>query len=683
MPLSVRLMKLSLTNYRGVGSLDLDFKGKSGQIEGRNGAGKTSAIEAVEWLVSDCLLGDRHDLSSVKPLSETSKKVVAEGVFLVGADELRIKKEYYEVWVRHKGDDQPTMEGHCTDYWVNGAKMNLKNYQKAIEERFGFAQKPGDVDWFQTATDPFYFAQTLCGGADWKDARKSIIDMVGDVTNDEVFKKCPGAELARKDLEAHKYVSKDGAVSYDDGEAKKAIKSEIDGSKAAIIGKQAVIDEFDKALAEPLDEAQTAFAQSKIDEAEEAVAKLNSGDASAYDRQIDDAQQALIGLQKRYQDSMKAPEADRTKSDALAKEIKAKNGALWDAKSALSSAKFRAETLSTQIGICQGKRQGFIDRINGVNKRLAEYKPDDTCPTCHQPLPREMVEKAKKEYLANVEEDGKRALEEGKANKALLDGYQKELASLNLGGLQTAVDVAAKQADDARKAYDEAFAKESAAVAQPKADPAIKGEIDRLTAEIAGLREKKRTANDGVAQKIADIRDSEAPYKATVQAANDRARDAKRRDQAKADMQAEMRKQADAEARYAAVNLFVKTKLELLDEHIAKVFGKIRFQLVRPNIRQGSYDEVCSPYIYDIAKGESTDVLFANGSKSEQVRTGCAIAKAIADHFGHASLPIVFDQGGEMDEASLSMLYEFMGVGQQIVSVKVCDDFRTPTFVEA
>lgn len=676
----VRIKSLSLTNYRGIGSLDLNFDGKSGQIMGKNRAGKTTVIEAIEWLISDALLGDRHDLPSIKPLSDTKKKVCAEAAFDVDGEEMRVRKEYYETWVRHKGDESAVMEGHATDYYINGAKSNLKTFQNGIEERLGFAQRPGDVDWFQTLTDPFYFSKTLCGGDDWKDARKAIIEMVGDVTNAEVFAKCPGSLLAKADLEAHKYVAKDGATVYDDFEARKALKGQIDLAKQAIVGKQAVIDEYGKS-AKP-DPAEVAFAQSKIDEGDASVAKLNAGDSSAYNSQIDDAQRRLIQRQKDYQESIKAPEVDRAKSQALAKEMRAKNGAMWDAKSKLSEARYKAENLKAQIDLCQSKRQGFIDRVNAVNKRIADYKPGEECPTCHQPLPRDMVEKAKKEYIANCEADGAAAVAEGRANKAQLDKYQAELGSLNVAGLEEAANVAAKEADDAKKAYDEAYEAESQSAQTPKADESAKAEIDAIEKEIADLREKKRTANQDTAQKVAEIRDGLAPYRATVQRQADYDSALRGRERAEGEMRDLQKRQADLEGRQAAVALFVKTKLELLDEHIAKVFGSIRFQLVSPNIRQGSYDEVCNPYVFDVKTCKSSDVLLFNGSKSEQVRTGCAIAKAIGDHYGFPKMPMLFDEGGEMDQESLRALYDYLGPRQQVISVKVCDDFKTPVFMK-
>jgi len=674
---NVKIKKLSLTNYRNIKQADFVFDCESGQIEGRNRIGKTNIIEALAWLLTDKLLGDSSDIAKIKPLENTKAKVSVEGVFETGGVEFTLRKEFSENWVRHKGDSGETFEGHYTDYFVNGAKQNLKNFNESVAQLIGFGQKEGDVDLYQTLIDPFYFP-SLCYSTNWKEARKFIIDMVGDVTNEEVFAKCPEALVAKADLENHKRQTKGGFV-YDDAEAKKALKVIIDGAKIAVIGKKALIDEFAKA--EKPEEGGVEFARSKIEEGNDAIAKLNSGDDSAYDAQIDKLQQSLIERQKAYSDSMKAEPTDNSRSRQAQSELAEKNQEAYRAKGLLNDAKFKKGSLDLRIGLCEDKRKQFIDRIHGVQKRIAEYEPNQECPTCHQKLPTEQIEKAKEAYMSNLKAEGDKIMKDGKANRAELDSLTKEREALNIGGLEEAANFAQTEAEKAKEAYDAALSDEDAKAVQPKADESIKAEIYSLNLAISDLREKKRTANQGVAQKIAEIRDGLKPFEETLDRQRDYETAQRGKAKAEAELNAELRKQADAESRQSAINLFVKTKLGLLDDHIAKVFGKIRFQLVSPNIRQGSYDEVCKPYVFDFAKGESTDALFDSGSKSEQVRTGAAIAKAIAGHFGYGTLPMVFDEGGEMDADSIAQMGEYMGSDQQIISVKVCDDFKAPTFI--
>lgn len=112
----------------------------------------------------------------------------------------------------------------------------------------------------------------------------------------------------------------------------------------------------------------------------------------------------------------------------------------------------------------------------------------------------------------------------------------------------------------------------------------------------------------------------------------------------------------------------------MLDDNVAKVFGNIKFQLIKENIN-GGFDPICKPYIYDVSKGESTTVSWKSGSKSERVITGIAIAECIKSALDLPNLPYLFDEGGEISSDTFATKFNTQS---QLICVKIVDNIMTP-----
>ena len=122
------------------------------------------------------------------------------------------------------------------------------------------------------------------------------------------------------------------------------------------------------------------------------------------------------------------------------------------------------------------------------------------------------------------------------------------------------------------------------------------------------------------------------------------------------------------------VNKYVYVKLRMLDENVARVFGNIKFQLIKENIN-GGFDPVCKVFIYDTVKNESTKTLWKSGSKSERIATGIAIAEKIKDVLQISSLPFLFDEGGEV---SVDTFKTRLITDSQLICVEVKDNIMSP-----
>jgi len=149
-------------------------------------------------------------------------------------------------------------------------------------------------------------------------------------------------------------------------------------------------------------------------------------------------------------------------------------------------------------------------------------------------------------------------------------------------------------------------------------------------------------------------------------------------DSVKTERQAVSKTLIQVEQKREALTTYIYTKLRVLDEHIAKVFGKIKFQLIKENIN-GGFDPVCKPYVYDVDKNESTDTLWKSASKSEKIITGIAIVEAIRKELDLTELPYLFDEGGEISSETLHNKFK---TNAQIICVRVEDNVMKPIVVK-
>ena len=287
-----KLSVLRLENYRNIPSLEINFEGRDGNITGLNRVGKTNCIEAICYLLTDKLLGGSSDIPSIKRHDEPRAKVVVEGIFYTDEGEITLRKEFYEKWVRPRGSATEELQGHATDYYINGAKQaRAKDYFDALESKFGIPVQFNGLDAYQLVIDPFYLGETICGSKDWKFARKAIIEIVGDATPEEIYARNPDAAIARKDLLAHQ---------YDDSEAKKAIRGEIDGYKKKMIADEGLLAEHRRALDNDVTDQEYEDAKSQVESIDEQIAKLRVGSENPYAAEVTALQNELFTLQTEY-----------------------------------------------------------------------------------------------------------------------------------------------------------------------------------------------------------------------------------------------------------------------------------------------------------------------------------------------------------------------------------------------
>ena len=173
------LKSLKIENFKGCKNREIQF-GSVTDIYGDNGTGKTTIADAFTWL-----LFDRDSSGStkfgVRPRNEDKSlvnhvEIMVEGEFEVDGSQLSLKKVQKQNWVKKRGAGTQGLQGNKNEYEINGFPAKEKGFKEKVGEII-------DDTTFRIVTDPRAFA-----ALDWKEKRKIIMQLVSEVTDEDVLK---------------------------------------------------------------------------------------------------------------------------------------------------------------------------------------------------------------------------------------------------------------------------------------------------------------------------------------------------------------------------------------------------------------------------------------------------------------------------------------------------------------
>ncbi len=171
----ITIQKMSLTNFKGVRKLDLNFNKKETNIFGDNGTFKTTTFDAFTWLLFGKDSTDRKDFQ-IKTLDKnnaTTDKVECEvnAVLLVDGVVISLRRILKENWTKKRGSETQEFTGNSTEYYWNDVPMQLKEYQLKVGSIL-------DEQVFKMITNPFAF-----NSLKWNERRNVLIQIADDVND--------------------------------------------------------------------------------------------------------------------------------------------------------------------------------------------------------------------------------------------------------------------------------------------------------------------------------------------------------------------------------------------------------------------------------------------------------------------------------------------------------------------
>lgn len=392
---TIKLLSISLLNFKGIKSISINADGANTDIFGANGTGKTTIADAFTWLLFGKDTTDRKDFE-IKTLDQTGRVIPmieheVSATLLVDGETLSIRRVLRENWVKKRGNEEREFSGNVTELYWNDVPMQVTEFSKKINDVL-------NEQVFKMITSPTYF-----NSIKWQDRRNLLIDIFGEVSNEEVAKGNTAFEKLLEKLTQGK--------TLEDNKAQ--ISAPIKKAKEDLNAIPARIDEVFRGKPEAQDfetlEISLNDYNKKLEKVDGEIANINK----AFDSKLE-AQRGLklkvsnlkseieIIEQKAKNEANNRLKPDTSVLDSLIKERDAKKQELESFENALKTLETQKEGITNQSKSIDkqiaDKRQQWHDE----NDKVLEFKEDDcTCPTCKQALPSGDIESKKAEAMQN------------------------------------------------------------------------------------------------------------------------------------------------------------------------------------------------------------------------------------------------------------------------------------------
>ncbi len=617
----MKLLTLSLKNFKGIKSFKLDTQGKDVKVFGDNATGKTTLFDAFLWLLFDKDSQNKKDFD-IKTLDQAGTVLhglehEVEAALDVSGRPVTLRKVYAEKWTKKRGSASKEFTGHTTDYFINGVPVKKNEYTARVGDI-------ADEETFKLLTSPAYFNEQL----HWTKRRETLLDVCGYVSDEEVINsdkslaKLPEI-LKGRSLDDHRKVI---------AARRTELNKELEKIPTRIDEVQLGLPDISMLDADQLPK-DIAKAKALLKQKQDNLLQLESGGEVAQKKnELSEINADLLALKNEYQAEI----------DAMVSE---KRKALTDIELRLSS--LRSEISGKESDVASNLRR--IDNLktkaaqlrnkwNEVNAQQLELNQESICPTCGQDVPEEKLEEArataeaafnreKADKLASISAEGKTTMAEVTELERQNVDIQAEIEEL---GAQLE---ATKQEANGLKQAIESIRSENTLDNYPSYAQKLqeKAKLEEAIATMkAGNSEVIAKAKEEIAQAENDIAILEGSL-ANVRRYEE---GQKRIEQLKAQEKQLAAEYAKLEEELYLTEQFIRTKVSMLEEKINSRFKMARFKLFDVQINGGVVE--CCETIY---KG----VPYSSGlNNAARINVGLDIINTLSQHYGF-SAPIFVD----------------------------------------
>jgi len=408
----MRLLKLSLKNFKGCRSFVLDVQGNNCNIYGDNATFKTTLYDAFLWLLFNKDSQGKADFE-IKTLDATGQPLhglehsVEADLVPAGDSVVTIKKSYAEMWQKKRGSAKEVFTGHTTEYFIDGVPVKKTEYASRIA---GLC----DENIFKLLTNPLFFNTQL----HWQKRREILFSICGDISDEDVITsdsslaKLP-AILKNRKLEDHRKVIMGRRTEINQELEKIPIRiDEVFRSLPDVSGV------FPSEVANKITVLKT-----RLTEKNQEVVRIQAGGQVAEKtKALREAEAGLLYIRNKYR------LAQESKIQALRADLQA----LY-----VNIDKWSSELRQTSFALAQNQagideNETSITRLREewytVNSRQIEYSPESVCPACGQDLPEENLAQACENAVAAFNlgkaEELEKISAEGKKRRLAVEGLQ-------------------------------------------------------------------------------------------------------------------------------------------------------------------------------------------------------------------------------------------------------------------
>ena len=642
----IKLMALSLRNFKGVKELTIELNGGDAKVYGDNATGKTTVYDAFLWLLfnKNSQNQTKFSIKTITPDGQEMNNLEheVEASFLVDGQPLTLKKVHYENWTQKRNALEKTFDGHRNKYEIDGVPTPEKKYNEAIKALI-------DEEVFKLLTSPTYFNEQF----KWEKRRETLLKITGDLTDEEVIsanktlQELTGILNGRK-IEDHKLV----IVAK-----KKKINDEIKSIPTRISEIHNLLPEGNVDV--PSIEKEIAAIEKDIDGHTAQISNIKNGTAIVGKQQ--ELQQVGLDLEalKRELESESIEKANKVNA-----KIQEEQSNILILKRKKEDAEHQVKRNNEEFEDTEKKLVPLREEYNVLEPSEFTHEVECVCPTCEQDLPADQVaatrEKAlnafnlkKSQRLEEIQELGKAGakkkdelleLNEKLSNTAdstqsEIDAKQKVVTKLEaeLEALRAEVKGARQDARYQEKTKKRDELKEEIKSLQENAEDAVVG----IESEVATLRAKRTELNQQIAQ--------QSHFDASI----------KRIAELEAQQEQLAKDFENVEKELFLIEEFTRIKVEMLDEKINSKFKIARFKLTHKQV-DGTLVDVCETTYNGVPYGSGLN----NAAK---INVGLDIIQTLSEHYGFR-VPIFIDNAESVTELA--------DVDSQVVSLIVPQKFE-------
>lgn len=630
--MQIKLDKLTLSNFKGIKSLEIDFNGKNADISGQNATGKTTIVDAFTWLLFDKDSNDKKDFN-IKTIDENGNVIhglehSVTAILDISGTRIELKKSYYEKWTKQRGSVDKVFTGHTTDYFVDGVPVKKSEYADKIASIVS-------EDIFKLLANPLYFNDQL----HWQKRRELLFQVCGDVSDDDVISQKPKlAELKgilgnrkiddyKKNINSRKRKVNDELekipVRIDEVVKGKPDLKEINFAmvRRNLADHQAENEKLRNTIVQLQNSGGVADKERRIAEIDNELYQLTT----AAKREQDEAMRDLKSeINNRYMDIAQASRRAESKTkliNNLNKDLESINQSL------------------------EAQRSAFIKERD----KQFEFSQESVCPTCGQDIPESQLEDARKKALDKFNLEKSKMLEHIRS-----DGHRRKAQAEDIQS----------QIDEVKKAIEEDNATLAALNDEIKAlEIKLKGikeslvdvtqtkEYIALIDEKTKLQEAIRSIKSGAQEEIQKVREtiqSNEEAMKLMQATLAKEEQAKQADARIEELKAEEKELAEEYAQLEKeqylIEEFIRTKVSLIESSINTRFDMVRFKLFNEQVN-GALDETCETLI----NSNGAWVPWTDANSAGRINAGLDIIRTLSDHYD-VSAPMFVDNAESVNQ---------------------------------
>lgn len=616
----MKLLKLTLENFKGHGLRVVEFSPTITRVYGANGTGKTSLFDSFCWLLWAKDSDDRTQSGNVSfypfdpdKQGEVLHNVVVkvEAVLEIDGAQHVLCRTMQEKWTTPNGTELPRFTGNETKLYIDGLAVKANQFDAFVKENI-------NSELFKLTSNPRYFP-TL----HWKEQRRILMELVGDISNDDVLAADASLEPLRDELANRK--PEDCKKLWQ--QQQKAAVKDLEKTVLLINENRKHLPQIENEAEVKAElEAQRLVLMKPLEKAMQEKADILSGTAIS-------KKQAEAKVLEAKLDVIRAEQ--REKIAAVRKPFDEQIAALEaEAKTAAETVKpYRQTVVNLDNAIRENEEKLKVLQDSWQAVDAEEF--NDVCPCCHRPYPPEQIadqraafNRSKAERLEKIEADGNALFDKNEENKAQRDAAMKEVQRLS----KLDIEMPDKRSEIMKQ-------REEAVQALPPMEnrqdwfeasedlKRINHEIEELHIDVKLKLMDAEKAIESAQKPVGDI---------DVRLAEIKAAEATRAlitDYTK--QQQTLREQHDELAlKLSLIKKYDEIKAVMTTEKVKAILPGMDFKLFNYNNTNEGYTETC-----ELVKDGKP---YANLSNGEKIAVGCELIAAISKHYG-VSNPVWID----------------------------------------